>query len=444
MKYVRDARGVRELLEQVDAYHQTHSTPLVLGVDCEGLSKDRPLALIQVCVDNEVYIIDLFEVNPFVYGLKEVMESQYIIKVFHDFCEDASAIVNQYGVYCERVFDSQIAHRMLTKLATPKGGKIDYSQNNIGLNELLRRYLNKTNECKDLIQSEMKSDKLFWEKRPLTEDMLDYAAKDVLFLPFLYNAFCYVLDQYNKSCNSPININSHLDDIFTQAQKCNEYAEINRSVKELEKGDVIHAFIKNIQSFGVYCSLNIGMTGFITHKKSKNYIFEHHKIGDIVEVAVEALLKKKNKVLLRLVDFYENTDHGEYVQESYDQYYDDFTMKETQYFDGDSQGYDFIEEYQDPTYMENFHDNMSTESPMGLATSESYDMLPNPSEVPLYHPDPKLYSSMQHYAPPGLGYQPYQSEVMNTASTAYSFHHSRKCLLDLITPNKTLLESKFN
>lgn len=35
-----------------------------------------------------------------------MMESYEIVKVFHDFCEDASALINGFGVKCERVFDS--------------------------------------------------------------------------------------------------------------------------------------------------------------------------------------------------------------------------------------------------------------------------------------------------------------------------------------------------
>ena len=52
------------------------------------------------------YVFDLTRVNPFPLGVSRVLESQRIIKVFHDFCEDTSALVNQYGVHCERVFDT--------------------------------------------------------------------------------------------------------------------------------------------------------------------------------------------------------------------------------------------------------------------------------------------------------------------------------------------------
>lgn len=134
------------------------------------------------------------------YGLQEIMESPYVIKVFHDFWEDASALVNNYGVFCQRVFDTQIAHRLLSELSHPQGEDLDYSQNNIGLNELLKRYLDRQNTCKDAIQYQMKENRKFWDKRPLTEEMIKYAGQDVIYLPYLYQAFMYIFNDMSK-CN---------------------------------------------------------------------------------------------------------------------------------------------------------------------------------------------------------------------------------------------------
>jgi len=50
-------------------------------------------------------------------SLKQVLEDPQIIKVFHDFCEDTSALVQQYEVHCDTVFDTQIAHRLLNRFS---------------------------------------------------------------------------------------------------------------------------------------------------------------------------------------------------------------------------------------------------------------------------------------------------------------------------------------
>ena len=60
----------------------------ILGVDCEGLTKGRPLCLLQMYFAGKSYLFDLLSVDPFAYGLKEIMQSKTIMKIFHDFCED--------------------------------------------------------------------------------------------------------------------------------------------------------------------------------------------------------------------------------------------------------------------------------------------------------------------------------------------------------------------
>lgn len=84
---------------------KTKNTP-ILGVDCEGLSKNRKMQLIQVYFANKSFIIDLKAIDPFINGFKEVMESNQIMKIFHDFCEDASALICQFNLICNFVFDT--------------------------------------------------------------------------------------------------------------------------------------------------------------------------------------------------------------------------------------------------------------------------------------------------------------------------------------------------
>ena len=90
----------------------------MLGLDCEGLIKGKPIALLQLSFRGHSYLFDLLRINPFDhrlrYNMRQVLTSNRIIKIFHDFCEDGSALINQYGVYCSSVFDTQIAHRVVS------------------------------------------------------------------------------------------------------------------------------------------------------------------------------------------------------------------------------------------------------------------------------------------------------------------------------------------
>ena len=85
MRLVQSVDQAQYLVNSINSLYETLDTELVLGVDCEGLIKGHPLSLIQISVADDVYVIDLYYVNPFEYGLKEIMENPYIIKVFHDF-----------------------------------------------------------------------------------------------------------------------------------------------------------------------------------------------------------------------------------------------------------------------------------------------------------------------------------------------------------------------
>lgn len=71
------------------------------------------MQLIQVYY-GKAFIIDLQCVNPFDHGFREVLESNEVMKIFHDFCEDSSALIGQYNLICNFVFDTQIAHRIIT------------------------------------------------------------------------------------------------------------------------------------------------------------------------------------------------------------------------------------------------------------------------------------------------------------------------------------------
>ena len=107
-------------------------------------------------------------VNPFLHGFKEVMESHQVMKIFHDFCEDASALICQFNIICNFVFDTQIAHRLISDFLQ----QYDYRNINISLNNLLEDYLDKTNEKKDEINSAMQNNEQFWETRPLSHSMI--------------------------------------------------------------------------------------------------------------------------------------------------------------------------------------------------------------------------------------------------------------------------------
>jgi len=44
---------------------------------------------------------------------------------------------------------------------------------------------------------------------------------------------------------------------------------------------------RNFQPIGLYCSLNLGVSGLVQDEVSVAYLRENHKIGDIISVEVD-------------------------------------------------------------------------------------------------------------------------------------------------------------
>lgn len=103
--------------------------------------------------NGRTFIFDLLRLNPFQCGLEEVMESNKILKIFHDFCEDHSALVNQFNLVCNYVFDTQVAHRVICQALYNSTKLVNYKDNNISLSDLLHTYLDVTHTKKQAVSA---------------------------------------------------------------------------------------------------------------------------------------------------------------------------------------------------------------------------------------------------------------------------------------------------
>eukprot|EP00347_Sterkiella_histriomuscorum_P001359 403372337 len=329
--------------QETDLEERGADVELVIGVDCEGMSRQKNLALIQVGVANKCFLFDMTKLTVFPKVLKQILEDANIVKVFHDFCEDTSALVRQFQVHCDRVFDTQIAHRLLRKYSD------DPKDQNLGLNMLLKHYLNVENNQKESMVNQMKSDPELWWKRPLSYEMQEYASQDVLYLPRVYEAMKSIIIQEekkrvaqlrNNNQASILNSNNKVDvtlkseeiltysenqssdqdnmsvsthysssslnssqaerdnrtwvkfseEIFEKTQLCQRYAYLNRNFPSqfiLQQGAQIKAFVKNFQPFGVFCSLNLGVSGLIKDPEAIDFMTQKFQVGDIIDVVIE-------------------------------------------------------------------------------------------------------------------------------------------------------------
>ncbi len=148
----------------------------------------------------------------------------------------------------------------------------------------------------------------FWEKRPLTRDMIQYATQDVLYLPQVYQRMQsefghlkinHQYYQYGVKYNEEITV---FNKIMRDTSLCTKYAFINQHIQSLDQiqiNMVIQAFIKNFMDDRVYCSLNLGASGIVNDEQSVKTLYTYFDIGDIIQVQVEGF--KGPRVLLKFL-----------------------------------------------------------------------------------------------------------------------------------------------
>ncbi len=123
------------------------------------------LALVQVYDGEAIYLIDPLEVDcPD--SLREVLENPKISKILHSSKEDLEVLYTSWNCQLAGLFDTQVAYRFIN-------------------NELSIGYAKLVEELTGHLVSKQQT-KSDWIKRPLSNEQLSYAARDVLYLIDIY------------------------------------------------------------------------------------------------------------------------------------------------------------------------------------------------------------------------------------------------------------------
>lgn len=142
----------------------------VLAIDTEFLREKtyRPkLCLLQLATENEVALVDPFEVEDLTV-LSGLLSGEHVMKIVHAGSQDIEILYREAGVTPWPLFDTQVAAALL-----------GYSQQ-VGYGALVQ------SECSvSLDKLDSFTD---WSQRPLTASQLRYAADDVIYLPQLYRS----------------------------------------------------------------------------------------------------------------------------------------------------------------------------------------------------------------------------------------------------------------
>ncbi|KAL6058073.1 RNA helicase [Balamuthia mandrillaris] len=208
VRLIENGRDATEVLQQIyERWEATKQRERIVAVDCEGYclgARHGLTTLIQLAIPltKQVFLFDVqtaediisvngfsqpsnaLHTSPSTLGgeelLRQLLEDSGVEKVMHGCTHDARALRADYGVRLRNVFDVQLAHRVLT--GDPQSPSLNF---------LLSTYVQDQDlihTSKDHFKQKHRNMSL-WTRRPLTADMIDYAAQDVqLLVPQLHDS----------------------------------------------------------------------------------------------------------------------------------------------------------------------------------------------------------------------------------------------------------------
>jgi ribonuclease D len=151
----------------------------LVALDTEGASFHRfvdRIYLLQVSTREHTAVIDPLPIGV-PRELGAVIEDPSVEIVFHDADYDLRLLQQDYGWQVRNVFDTRVAAQLLGIKA-------------FGLAALLEQFFQ--------VKLDKKHQRADWSMRPLTRDMLDYAAQDTMYLPALRDELKARLEQKGR------------------------------------------------------------------------------------------------------------------------------------------------------------------------------------------------------------------------------------------------------
>jgi exonuclease 3'-5' domain-containing protein 1 len=160
---VSDGDDLTEVIEHIKGCD-------LLAIDCEGVDLGRDpgvLCLVQLATPQKSFLFDVHEISreaDMVTFLREVLEDKSVIKIIHDCRMDADALFHHLDIRLFNVHDTQAWDSV-----------IHGSENN--LNKTLLQNGCTPNMERD--HSVYDRNIAFWSTRPLTAQMVEWAAGDI-------------------------------------------------------------------------------------------------------------------------------------------------------------------------------------------------------------------------------------------------------------------------
>ncbi len=168
-----------DTVSTVDQFTTEIANATEIALDTEGASFHRfvdRIYLLQLSTRDRHAVIDPLPLGS-PEGLRVLLESPSVEVVFHDADYDVRLLQQDYGWKITNIFDTRVAAQLL-----------GYSA--FGLAALLQRFFD--------VKLDKKHQRADWSMRPLTPDMLDYAAQDTRFLLALKDIMSTELERMGR------------------------------------------------------------------------------------------------------------------------------------------------------------------------------------------------------------------------------------------------------
>ncbi|WP_353288169.1 ribonuclease D [Wolbachia endosymbiont (group B) of Gerris lacustris] len=273
-----------------------------ISVDTEfirnNLTYYPKLSLIQISYGEKSFIVDALVPEIDLSFIKKIMLNQGIIKVFHSCRQDIESLLTVFKYVPTPIFDTQVAAMFC-----------HYYHDFIGYSKVVEQY-------QGIALDKIKAKNSDWLRRPLSENQLDYAVNDVVYLYDLYQILCNKLEENNRmgwfqeEMGSVADINKYLHSPKDAWRRIKFNYEANPrlmlTVKAVSEWQETLAQRYNINRNKVVN--NAVITGLI----EKNV--EH--IDDILDDLKRNTKNIKEEDLLEFIDIF-NENEKEFVQQNY-------------------------------------------------------------------------------------------------------------------------------
>ena len=151
----------------------------VIAVDMEADSMyhfKEKVCLIQLATEKTSVVVDPLQIKNFA-SLSPLFSNPDIKKIFHGADYDVRSLYRDFNIKISNLFDTELACRFLGIKET-------------GLKAVLRMFFE--------INIDKKYQKKDWSKRPLPEEMIEYASKDVIYLLPLAKILIQKLEEIDR------------------------------------------------------------------------------------------------------------------------------------------------------------------------------------------------------------------------------------------------------